>query len=39
MTSKTGEREMGVAQKTGIPKWVALASGNIDQNLQIAPPL
>ena len=23
-----------MAQKTGIPKWVALASGNMDQNLR-----
>ena len=25
---------MGMAHKTGIPKWVALVSGNMDQNLR-----
>ena len=30
---------MAVAQKTGIPKWVALVSGNMDQNLRFAPPV
>ena len=25
-------------QKTGIPKWVALVSGNMGQNLRSAPP-
>ena len=26
--------DLAVAQKTGIPKWVALASGHMDQNLR-----
>ena len=25
-------------QKTGIPKWLALVSGNMNQNLRLAPP-
>ena len=29
---------MAVAQKTGIPKWVTLGSGNMDQNLQLGNP-
>ena len=28
---------MAVAQKTGIPKWVALVSGNMDQHLRSQP--
>ena len=27
---------MSMPQKTGIPKWLALVSGNIDQNLRFA---
>ena len=30
---------LAVAQKTGIPKWLALVSGNMDQNLRCAPPV
>ena len=33
------DTDMAVAQKTGIPKWVALVSGNMDQNLRFAPPV
>ena len=29
---------LAVAQKTGIPKWLALVSGNLDQNLRFAFP-
>ena len=28
---------MAVAQKTGIPKWVTLSSGNVDHNLPVCP--
>ena len=30
---------MAVAQQTGIPKWVTLVSGNMDQNLRFAAPV
>ena len=30
---------MALAQQTGIPKWVALVSGNLDQHLRVAPPV
>ena len=30
------QTNMVVAQKTGIPKWLALVSGNMDQNLRFA---
>ena len=29
--------DMAVAQKPGIPKWVALVSGSVDQNLRTPP--
>ena len=32
-------KEMAVAQKAGIPKWVALVSGNMDENPRFAPPI
>ena len=31
------KRNMAVAQKTGVPKWLALESGNMDQNLRKKP--
>ena len=31
--------QMTVAQKTGIPKWLALLSGNMDQHLRFASPV
>ena len=30
---------LAVAQRTPIPKWLALASGNMNQNLRFAPPV
>ena len=34
-----GSQKNYMAQKTGIPKWVALVSGNMDQHLRFAPPV
>ena len=31
--------QMAVSQTTGIPKWVTLVSGNMDQSLRFAPPI
>ena len=37
---RTGpETHLAVAQKTGIPKWVALVSGKMGQHLRFAPPV
>ena len=31
-------KQVAVAQKTGVPKWLGLVSGNMDQKLRLAPP-